>query len=728
MNLRSVRVSLVVSTVNRSAELTRLLDSLLAQDFKDFEVIVVDQNCDDRIVLFLERYQSDLNIRRVSKPRRTGVSAGRNDGWRQARGEVIVFPDDDCWYPPWFLRKGLELLDKTGAEIVSGRSADEGGRSINGRFASYPLYVSRRSVWIAQAEWTTFFGREELERLGGFDENLGIGSSTPWQAAEGPDLILNALERGHACYYDPSLYGFHRKYDLDNPVEGMTRKGRIYGRGMGYVLRRHGYGVVSLLQWASRPLVTASISTIRGRFQRTRYSLSVTLGRIEGWTGHLWTIGMRPSVVPRGAGRMIDGSAITSTVARRDLDSSASFGTKRREMTGPYRARNRVFVATLHTVDALASLLPKRTGEFSDDRPLRVLVANWGHLGDVVTILPLLKFLELHPRVGELGVMVGSWSRSVMESSDISARLHLVDHWVLDRSSKSTLRKIVQYFARYASVVRELRRCRYDLSIDTFASFPSSHGITWGASIPRRSGFTSGGLGPCLTDPFDWTPDNRLMLDQQLELLKPLLGELHPKSLPASYPGFECMAPDHPLGIGNTPYIVIHMGPQDIKGWVPERWISLAAALIGQGYELVVTGGPGREMEVARDLREKIGVRDLTGQLSWAQFVATVAHSAAVVTIDSVAGHLAACFGVPAVILTTGRTRLNLWRPNSSDAIALTHQVGCAPCHRTRGCAAMACVRLIDVGDVLSSLQQLIKLKDNGLSEDSKPITISVPN
>ena len=103
-------------------------------------------------------------------------------------------------------------------------------------FASRAHFITRRSVWTAQSESATFYRRDLLERLGGFDEELGIGSATPWQAAEGPDLILNALQRGCMCYYDPSLYGFHLEYDLDDPTEKMPRKGRMYGRGMGYVL------------------------------------------------------------------------------------------------------------------------------------------------------------------------------------------------------------------------------------------------------------------------------------------------------------------------------------------------------------------------------------------------------------------------------------------------------------------------------------------------------------
>ena len=112
----------------------------------------MDQNHDDRIVSVLEHYKSQLNISRIPTPGRHGISSGRNDGWRQARGDVIIFPDDDCWYPSWFLRRGLELLDATGADLVSGRFADKSGRSINGRFASRAQFITRGSVWIAQSE------------------------------------------------------------------------------------------------------------------------------------------------------------------------------------------------------------------------------------------------------------------------------------------------------------------------------------------------------------------------------------------------------------------------------------------------------------------------------------------------------------------------------------------------------------------------------------------------
>jgi ADP-heptose:LPS heptosyltransferase len=170
---------------------------------------------------------------------------------------------------------------------------------------------------------------------------------------------------------------------------------------------------------------------------------------------------------------------------------------------------------------------------------------------------------------------------------------------------------------------------------------------------------------------------------------------------------------------------VIHMGPENPRAWVPQKWAVLAAALKAQGYDLVATGGRGEDMESARLLNERVSIRDVSGRQSWQEFVSTIAGAAGVITVDTVTGHVAACFGVPTVVLTAGRQSLDLWRPNQSRVIALMHQVACAPCHRTRGCSAMACVRLIEVGDVLSSLQRVMKSQRDDISGASEAVPIA---
>jgi hypothetical protein len=201
--------------------------------------------------------------------------------------EILMFPDDDCWYPPDLIARGLRAMEELGADLLCGRVADQYGRSINGRFADHSAGICRKNVWVCQCEGVTFVKRDLLVSLGGFDETVGIGALSPWQAAEGPDLILRAIERQAKCRYDPALYGYHDELDISLPDERTIHKVRGYARGMGYVLRRHGYGLASVLYWVSRSLANALWNLARRRFRRARFYFSVALGRFEGWSGRV---------------------------------------------------------------------------------------------------------------------------------------------------------------------------------------------------------------------------------------------------------------------------------------------------------------------------------------------------------------------------------------------------------------------------------------------------------
>lgn len=279
-------ISLVVSTLGRATTLARLFESLLAQEHKNFEVIVVDQNDDKRLDPLFADSQWPFPVRRLRTPGETGLSRGRNSGWQLANGEVIVFPDDDCWYPPWFLARGLSRMAETGADFLSGRAAGQDGRDINGRYESAAQPINRANVWTAGIEWAIFFKRDALLAVGGFDPGIGIGASTPWQSCEGQDIMLRALAKRRKGYYDPSIYGYHAAFDIEAEA-GIQGKGRKYGRGAGYVLRVHRYGLWSALKWIGRPLIGLMLFFVRGKFKHVRYYKNVALGRFEGWSGRV---------------------------------------------------------------------------------------------------------------------------------------------------------------------------------------------------------------------------------------------------------------------------------------------------------------------------------------------------------------------------------------------------------------------------------------------------------
>jgi glycosyltransferase involved in cell wall biosynthesis len=279
--------SLVVSTKGRAEELRPLLESLKDQTFKDFDVYIVSQNEPGGPLDAVLAEDWGLALTTMSRPADIGLSRGRNVGWREATAEFVLFPDDDCWYGPDFLDFAARRLKETRADVLTGRAADEQGNSINGRFERNAQVVTRQYVWTTQIEWVAFFRRSLLERLDGFDVDVGVGATTPWQSCEGQDLILRALSDGARCFYDPALYGHHAVMDTRDPNEATIRKGRAYGRGMGYVLRKHGWGWLTRSYWISRPLAGACLSLTRVNFQAAKYYQQVALGRFEGASGRM---------------------------------------------------------------------------------------------------------------------------------------------------------------------------------------------------------------------------------------------------------------------------------------------------------------------------------------------------------------------------------------------------------------------------------------------------------
>jgi len=287
MESEQMSVALVITTRGRTYQLDKLFESLRDQEFKNFEIILVDQNDDDRLEEIHDRWRSTLRLRRLWTPSERGSSRGRNVGWAQTQCSFVLFPDDDCWYPPTFLSHAVTQICLTGADILTGRAADDSGRDINGRFEKVPQWVNAKNVWTTQIEWVIFFKRSTLEAVGGFDADIGIGAATPWQSCEGQDIVLRALVKGLSCYYDPSLYGHHAELDIYKPDEAMCQKGRMYGRGLGHVLRVHKYKTWSMLSWVLRPIVKACIFLLRGKLERFQYYRNVAIGRWEGWSGRL---------------------------------------------------------------------------------------------------------------------------------------------------------------------------------------------------------------------------------------------------------------------------------------------------------------------------------------------------------------------------------------------------------------------------------------------------------
>jgi glycosyltransferase involved in cell wall biosynthesis len=277
-------LSIIASTKGSDHQTARLLSSLETQSCQDFELIIVEQNPTSLLGSLIEQDWS-FPIAHVHTPRARGVSRARNAGLARASGEFVLFPDDDCWYPETFLESGLRQLRDKKLDLLTGRPATTEGKTSSGRFEMEAQWIRRATVWTTQIEWIAFWRRDLLQRLGGYDEMIGVGADSPWRSAEGQDLMLRALSADARCWYDPDLIAHDKVIDPNQADAALIKRARAYGRGVGHVLRKHRMGIGTLFYFISRSVGGALLAAARGRFALAKFHIATGIGRFEGMFG-----------------------------------------------------------------------------------------------------------------------------------------------------------------------------------------------------------------------------------------------------------------------------------------------------------------------------------------------------------------------------------------------------------------------------------------------------------
>lgn len=174
-------VSVVIPTYKRSDTLTRAIDSVFAQTYKNVECLVVNDNVQgdeysEKLYLLLKEYEHDYRFRLVEQPKHINGAEARNAGIRAAHGEWIAFLDDDDEWQPTKIERQLSFLnanpDFGGCSVLYNEYA--GGKLIH----SCPIYtddnlfqkIFRREVAVFTS--TVLVKKSCLLEAGLFDINL----------------------------------------------------------------------------------------------------------------------------------------------------------------------------------------------------------------------------------------------------------------------------------------------------------------------------------------------------------------------------------------------------------------------------------------------------------------------------------------------------------------------------------------------------------------------------
>lgn len=292
--MKANSVSLIVATRGRTKELKRLLDSLVAQTYQGFEVIIVDQNEDDRLVDLLQGFACMLTIHHARSDI-YGKAAAGNVGLRMCRGDIVTFPDDDCWYPPELLRRVIDMFEAhpgwhgvTGCEVAIDMAV---------RFDQEPGQVTQQNIWRRHQSFSLFLRRANVAGLF-YDERLGVGAGTIWGSGEETDFLLRFIKGGSFVQYEPSLAVYHPDWSQGPYTPAAIKKARRYGMGMGRVLQTHGFPASLTLKYLARPLLGATYTLIRGKPRKAAFYWATFLGRTTGWVVSLVSQNHEPEGAP----------------------------------------------------------------------------------------------------------------------------------------------------------------------------------------------------------------------------------------------------------------------------------------------------------------------------------------------------------------------------------------------------------------------------------------------
>jgi len=233
--------SVVVCTRDRADSCRNVVARLLESMTEGCELIVVDQSRDDATRSALAVLEGWDSVRYLRGDRQ-GLSAARNLAAAAARGELLIFTDDDCmpdadWVTVW--EDAVEPDSVTGvgfgevlfAPFDPAQGYTSGFSTTNG---SYGVELFRRGAGLVGMGANMAVPKRVWQELGGFDEGLGAG--TRFAAGEDLDLAYRAVKAGYRIQHVTAARVWHLGYRQGASASNLVRG---YVAGIAAVYAKH---------------------------------------------------------------------------------------------------------------------------------------------------------------------------------------------------------------------------------------------------------------------------------------------------------------------------------------------------------------------------------------------------------------------------------------------------------------------------------------------------------
>ncbi|MCR4411018.1 MAG: glycosyltransferase [Thermoguttaceae bacterium] len=223
---------MIVCVYNRPDQVVRCLDSLVAQDYPNFEIVVVDDGSTDDTADVVKRYaceHPETTVRIASNPANLGVSGARNVGILAATGHFVFFIDSDCTAEPEWLTSMVSELVRSGAAAVAGVVVDRAPSNLAEWAALGSTRLVSNSVQRRRLVGGNMGFRRAVLLETGFDPGLRYG-------ADEDDLARRLARAGHQFAFASEAVVHH-----DHPMttRKYLRQAWAQGQGSAYYWWKH---------------------------------------------------------------------------------------------------------------------------------------------------------------------------------------------------------------------------------------------------------------------------------------------------------------------------------------------------------------------------------------------------------------------------------------------------------------------------------------------------------
>lgn len=199
--------SIIISTYNRSYLLGKAIRSILDQSNQDFEIIVSDDASIDDTGQIVREF-NDSRIAYLYNKVNSGLSAARNTAIKLAKGEYIIFMDDDTILKNDFLETLKRAAGNNEVNVLCPRILEP---VTNEPFVG--IFSNKKEKYLGYFDFNYFIGlahairKEIVLKIGSFDERFGVGSK--YRAAEESDYFFRLKQSREAVLYCPELVVYH---------------------------------------------------------------------------------------------------------------------------------------------------------------------------------------------------------------------------------------------------------------------------------------------------------------------------------------------------------------------------------------------------------------------------------------------------------------------------------------------------------------------------------------